>query len=59
MKEMELEEIEFDPHPIKDCTKHRFERLLYIVRIEDYGYAVHDARVKKCFKCKLVMAEED
>ena len=58
MEETELEVIDFPTTPQDKC-RHRFERLLFIPIIPDYGPTVQDARVRKCFKCGLVLAEEE
>lgn len=57
MKEIELEEIKFTARPAEDCS-HEFKRLLSIDWVPDYGHAIHDSGVRKCFKCKTVIAED-
>ena len=57
MEEVEIEEIKFTRRPAEECD-HEFKRLLFIAWVPDYGHTIHDARVRKCFKCDLVIAED-
>lgn len=57
MEEKKESNIKLMPSFNEEC-RHEFKRLFFVADIEDYGYAIHDAYVKKCFRCKLVIAED-